>query len=608
MDDYAREERGKIVDAEKKDAWEKINKYLSIFDGNPNFKNDVETVPELADVFKMSIMQEIFGWKSYKDPKTTIDDVVDLSNDKKKRPAMAAAMLAMMKKTKGLYTKMTRFEDQGMRVKMLLWESKRREYMAQRAKIEADIAAWRGDRKILQNLLARAEVEFIMNDINRDERDYFGCTKGDKNYQNNLPFAFATELDNRFKECYSTAKRDEERKEKAEQSFWIAKDSFYGNLKKGKEVYIGDLGAAMEQTKTEQDHKDIQIMMLTFLLSWKSDLNMRKENKKYFIKLARTYSFAPWLILENRDVVSYTLEFLKQIDPQLVMDLKGQTKGAQTQTEEIRKILEKRFDTGDNFKKFENFLKKDFVTKQRNENPKMKEIKEKFEEDGDIDPSLKDNDDITNYRGLNSTPTAVDNARGFSKGSFTGDADAQGRKKDFWKRIQRDVESFGNTKDEIIYLYNQFTKVFFPKGSEGKRVIKLLQGNRKNKYRDKLNKFKNDIISAYFVGANIERNDVLPGEYRDALNAFIKKIKAGNNLSIIHDNCCQDCDAMSVNELVGLLTDSYTLWFKYVPYKDENWIELKRDWRRDITNKETKKFQNDNEDDEDDEDNPTPSS
>jgi hypothetical protein len=33
---------------------------------------------------------------------------------------MAAAMLAMMKKTKGLYTKMTRFEDQGMRVKMLL--------------------------------------------------------------------------------------------------------------------------------------------------------------------------------------------------------------------------------------------------------------------------------------------------------------------------------------------------------------------------------------------------------------------------------------------------------------------------------------------------------
>lgn len=199
------------------------------------------------------------------------------------------------------------------------------------------------------------------------------------------------------------------------------------------------------------------------------------------------------------------------------------------------------------------------MTKQRNENPKMKEIKEKFEEDGDIDPSLKDNDDITNYRGLNSTPTAVDNARGFSKGSFTGDADAQGRKKAFWKRIKSDVESFGNTKDEIIYLYNQFTKVFFPKGSEGKRVIKLLQGNRKNKYRDKLNKFKNDIISAYFVGANIERNDVLPGEYREALNAFIKKIKAGNNLSIIHDNCCQDCDAMSVNELVGLLTDSYTL-------------------------------------------------
>lgn len=61
MDDYARDERGKIVDTEQKDAWEKINKYLSIFDGNPNFKNEVETVPELADVFKMSIMQEIFG-------------------------------------------------------------------------------------------------------------------------------------------------------------------------------------------------------------------------------------------------------------------------------------------------------------------------------------------------------------------------------------------------------------------------------------------------------------------------------------------------------------------------------------------------------------------
>lgn len=540
MNDYGLEKRREQEGKESKGAMGKIDKYLDQFEKDNKFKDNFFAAQNYVDQFKCTISQKIFNGKNPKN--ATINDVQTFENNNDIRPIMAAAMCALMKKGKGLYLKMDHLEKEGMWIKLILWEGKRQDFLKKREELVKKIEEKGGDKQ-LSDLYSRAEIQYIINDVKGDEREFLGRWKRTDKFVHSIPFDFGVKLESYYREYNGIDMRDNEYKEqKGNLSFSTTTEEFKKALQNRKQVRWGDLKAMMDLINGENDrHKDIQAAILTTFLSGQVN-ELSKAKKTYLTQMMRSYSYAPWLLANYPKNEQLVLDFLDTVD-QHIQTKKGTAPNHKLK-EELEKYMEnsgkpaniyklyetvyKYFNENDNFKELETFLKKDLYTKDRKDNDALSKMKSKILEAPDsIDHDLNEADDIMTHRWLASSDSAINKLRGFDDGSFNGNEDEVNRKIAFWNEITGEIDKIDKDgKDEDVkYIYDKFQK-FFGFSSYGENILKSIIYPEKAEPTDQrkqqtITNNEKKILEAYLIGENSNTVKQLPKEYRKALERFI---------------------------------------------------------------------------------------
>lgn len=467
---------------------------------------------------------------------------------------------------------MDHLEKEGMWIKLILWEGKRQDFLKKREELVKKIEEKGGDKQ-LSDLYSRAEIQYIINDVKGDEREFLGRWKRTDKFVHSIPFDFGVKLESYYREYNGIDMRDSEYKEqKGNLSFSTTTEEFKKALQNRKQVRWGDLKAMMDLINGENDrHKDIQAAILTTFLSGQVN-ELSKAKKTYLTQMMRSYSYAPWLLANYPKNEQLVLDFLDTVD-QHIQTKKGIEPNHKLK-EELEKYMEnpgkpadiyklyetvyKYFNENDNFKELETFLKKDLYTKDRKNNDALSKMKSKILEAPDaIDHELNEADDIMTHRWLASSDSAINKLRGFDDGVFDGNEDGVNRKIAFWNEITDEIDKYEHNPEDVKYIYDKFQK-FFGFSSYGEKILKSIINpqeaeSESTEKQQKLIDNGEKILKAYLMGENSNTTRQLPKQYKQALERFIDYLYV--NKDIIGETILKNEKPLSLEQIEKQLTN-----------------------------------------------------
>ena len=473
-----------------------IEKYLKIFQSDPDFGTTFDKVPPFAKILWWKSYREFILWEFRKSQ--------NLWEDKKASWKAAALLLANIEKWWSPYRWLSEFENQWLWVKVLLWKDHYNNFLADKEMLtkKRDLAettknSWL-DKKSLNNQLATCEMDYIINNI----RGWFWCNeerwiKGEKptEYIDNpakwlLSDQFANKLES-MKWWFSKASVEESyTKYKSNiSSFEKAEDEFNKMWSSRYQKGAAALRIMLDYTSDASLKRRAQKCFLLYLLCWALDIYCDASLKKQVYSWAKPMSFVPWLLVKERNVAENVAtllddatngDFSKNVSKYFHKEYLSQGKPVDYAglKEQINKWL-----TTDKMDMIEKYFSelptKDFSSQT---NPEKKKILEKFrdsllkEDREEQDRNLFDQPALVN-NWLLTNVDVISNRLMIKDWDFDWkDSDDINNKRDFWKEVTKDIDrkiqEKSYLKPEIVnFVLDRYFSRFWIRSSDERQDI-----------------------------------------------------------------------------------------------------------------------------------------
>ena len=471
-----------LYNEEYNGARPEIERYLKALQSDEQFADTFDQVPPHV---------QTLYWTSYQ------KFIIDLFNRKwdtsttEKRKA-AALLLANIQKWQSPYRGLTGYEDTWLWVKTILWDAHHKLFMEDKRKCELDCdsATEQKQKERLQGILARCEIDYIINNVSwaNWKLDYFGSHEkrwlpGNEDATNFIPNPskiilsdkFSGELKNAYKWWFTASNIEESCSNIAHNDFNQAKADFVRFITSSRTPNaIANLKKMFKEAKTEGQLLESQKYFLIYMLSWILDINGTKDVREQAYKWWTTMQFLPGMLAKkwkhSEQVVELLDDFCKE---------KWYEKFSNTVNSYFRKWywapwkiniknlindVTKRAKNDDIMKEFDQYCKITFRSKDFSGNPQLQKLQEDVlnPDTEDIDDSLLDNKLIANKWWLFSNQNVVHSRIALdTTWEFSWKQDDIDNKKSFWNQVKSDISHMDpNNVNHLRIVLTQFFNRF----------------------------------------------------------------------------------------------------------------------------------------------------
>lgn len=412
-------------------ARQEIEKYLKIYQADPDFATTFDKVPPFA--------KNLFWWKSYQ--KFLFDLCKSKTRSKSDVRKAAALLLANIEKWKSPYRGLVGWQNKWYWVKTLLGEWHYRQFLRDKQRcLNAIEHAWK-DKAQLQDILATGEMDYIINNVTwNPDPEYFGSKEqrwigGDKatEYIDNpskslLSDQFANKLDSLNKWWYTASSVDEEFNKMKHNDFNLAKKVFDKNIKSARyQAATASLKKMFTLACNDNQILVYKRCFLIYLLSGAIDINCRKDLGKQAYWWWKSLWFPPALLAKNKwhpEQVVAILDHFSRWNPSNKFSNKVQsyfhkssTLKWNTNVEQLISDFDSRWKSNNNAEKFCEYLKWDFLITENFEtwdswtDKVLKDLQEKAKDQSNEsgDSSLFSNPTCINDAWILASPDTVHN-------------------------------------------------------------------------------------------------------------------------------------------------------------------------------------------------------
>ena len=284
--------------------WTNIDYYINIL------KKDIE-FPDSFDNIGSREIQALYG-NSYK--KFIMDLFYDRIQSSKDEKLKAAAFLLMnIEKWGSPYRGLERYENSWLWVKVLLGEQKYNQFLRDKQQCidSIEIASWT-ERKQLQDILARIEVDYIVNDIrwlNKHLRFWFFAQDRERTFSDELvenpskkilPSRFADRLDSLLNWQLNRSFVEKWYENIRHNDFDVSKHDFERFIKSWRNSQaFANLRKMIELVRNDKQKYECQKAFLICMLSWLLDFDGQVDMKKQVYQWGKIMWFLPWMLVKN---------------------------------------------------------------------------------------------------------------------------------------------------------------------------------------------------------------------------------------------------------------------------------------------------------------------
>lgn len=208
------------------------------------------------------------------------------------RPIMAAAMIANIKKGKGLYRGINNKDNMGLWVRCLLGPEHYKRYMAMKAGILAKLKTSPDDTDQLQDRLKKSEIDYIVNNIRNANAGVDFGSIDDGNAQvlkQKFSEKFAGELESAANDMFGKKSIENIYPTITHNNFYLAANDFKRFIGSGRiESALANLLKMGDLAKTTRQQNELKMAMSYVMLSGVMNRYGDKKVRKWFDSMART--------------------------------------------------------------------------------------------------------------------------------------------------------------------------------------------------------------------------------------------------------------------------------------------------------------------------------
>ncbi|MDR0859879.1 MAG: hypothetical protein LBO09_02630 [Candidatus Peribacteria bacterium] len=233
--------------------------------------------------------------------------------------------------------------------------------------------------------------------------------------------------------------------------------------------------------KTPEHHRIFQRCFTTLLLSGQLQTHADKSLRKWMVQIARTYGFAPGMVVKDFDHPEKVYHLLKVASDgsfAAAVNYKPSDFNASSNNVNLKKLkedIEKRWNSEGNYHKMGDFFKNELMTTNWNNpddkehyDPVLQNFKDKMTENAEelTDNDLIQNPEFANHGGLFSSKAVINSMMRYSRGKFDGeDPEKIAAKQLFWKNLTSDIKHIDTSNSSALEtLVKQFLMMFSEKG------------------------------------------------------------------------------------------------------------------------------------------------
>lgn len=450
----------KAEEGQDKDVRWEIDEWLKQFSSLWDFANFFEKWEDAPTHQKLRLMNHILNKNGFSTLKDVVSSGTFVWENDELRPIIAAAMIANIKKWKGLYRSLANQDNQALWLRCLFGPAHYQRYSLMRKKLESDIKKSGGSKqKQLSDMLVNSETTYMINCIeNSHGKDDYFWAPSDNNTQ-----ALKLAYSNEFASQLSAAV--------AEGTWEAAADNGYNSVKKfnlfnpvWKEVeknitswriptWIGDIEKLWEVAVDNDDFIHLNVAMTFVTLSWILNRREWKWMRTRFDGMARAYMLPTaffWESNKNQNYARYLLDKVPGWGFTEFMNSKGIKKEDFLPTSDNVKYKEL-FSALDEWRrKNSDRVDRFFESLKTNEqqDPILKEVSDVlWEEHPDsISAKWRAKPKITGHYALLASPESILKNKGYDRNGFIWDTDERNDKAEFWKSL---LTSLKKAKESI---------------------------------------------------------------------------------------------------------------------------------------------------------------
>lgn len=460
-------------------TWKKIEKYLKIYQADPDFWTTFEQIPPHA---------KIQWWKSLQ--KIVLNRVKN-AKDRMWDPGIyqaAALLLANFEKWWSPYRWLANQENSGLWVKALLWNAHYKQFMRDKARLIAardnaeNWGSW--DKKWLNETLAACEMKYIINNVRWSYKWLIEWSYEDRwipweentDYIDNpskrlLSDQFANKLDAAYKWRFNKGTVEEKYgKFKSNNSFDEMENEFWKASSTRYQIWEAALRRMIDLASNDNLRNRMKKCFLAYLLSGALDVNCDPGLKKQVYEYAKPMMFVPGLLVKEAWVAENiaTLlddatkwDFSKNVTKYFhrSQQLKG-SPDLKWLKSEINAWLtdEKMKDLDDYFSKLPTM---DFTWHAKG--PILKKFRDAMSDSSrdEADRRILENPKVVSNWLLSSVEVAQKRMSINKRWEFDGkDIDETNNMKDFRKRVTEDIEWRALDERNVAFVLDKFFKRF----------------------------------------------------------------------------------------------------------------------------------------------------